>query len=283
MTKLSREPLVHFIILGALLFAGHMLWQRHVTKTDYTITVTTEEMERQALIFAGENRRQPTDDDLKALLFSHVEEQALMREAQRLGLGEDDTIIRRRLAQKMRFIIEDSAAPTLPDETTLKAWFETNIDDFITAETRSFSHIYLSPEEHGDNIETEASLILSQLNSGTENWMALGDPFMLKRDFKNLRAIEATRLFGLSFSKGLFEAGNIEAWQGPVESAFGLHLIHIDNITPKSTPAFEDVRADVQSVWQDNAQRVANQNKLKTLIKKYKVDVQDPAESNAAP
>ena len=89
MTKLSREPLVHFILLGALLFAGHLLWQRHVTKADHTIIVTAEEMERQALIFAGENRRQPTDEDLKALLFAHVEEQALMREAERIGLGED--------------------------------------------------------------------------------------------------------------------------------------------------------------------------------------------------
>ena len=68
MTKLSREPLVHFILLGALLFAGHLLWQRHVTKADHTIIVTAEEMERQALIFAGENRRQPTDEDLKACL-----------------------------------------------------------------------------------------------------------------------------------------------------------------------------------------------------------------------
>jgi len=143
MSKLIREPLVHFIILGALLFAGHMIWQHKVTKADYTITVTTKEMERQALIFAGENRRQPTDDDLKALLFSHVEEQVLMREAQRLGLGEDDTIIRRRLAQKMRFIIEDVDAPALPDETTLKAWFEANIDTFVSVEARSFSHIYL--------------------------------------------------------------------------------------------------------------------------------------------
>ena len=96
MSRLHREPLVHFIILGALLFAGHMLWQTHISKADYTITVTADEMERQALIFAGENRRAPTDEDLKALLFAHVEEQALMREAQRIGLGEDDTIIRRR-------------------------------------------------------------------------------------------------------------------------------------------------------------------------------------------
>ena len=279
MTKLSREPLVHFIILGALLFAGHMLWQRHVTKADYTITVTAEEMERQALIFAGENRRQPTDDDLKALLFSHVEEQALMREAQRLGLGEDDTIIRRRLAQKMRFIIEDVDAPALPEAADLKTWFEANLDKFITPEKRSFSHIYFSPETHGESVEKVALNALEQIQikSSPANWKSLGDPFMLKREFKALNAIEVTRLFGADFARALFEAKGAN-WQGPVESAFGLHLIKLDKITPRSIPKFEDVRPNVEAAWQEEAQRSANQAALKDVIRKYKVDVLDKNE-----
>ena len=283
MTKLSREPLVHFIILGALLFAGHMLWQRHVSKSDYTITVTTEEMERQALIFAGENRRQPTDEDLKALLFSHVEEQALMREAQRLGLGKDDTIIRRRLAQKMRFIIEDVDAPPLPAEADLKSWFDANIDRFISAETRSFSHIYFSPEAHDDEVEKNALATLEHISSqnSPKDWKALGDPFMMKRNFKELNEIETKRLFGPTFSESLFELEG-DSWQGPIESAFGLHLIRVEAVTPKITPNFDDVRGRVETAWQEEAQRSANQARLKKLIQKYKVDVQDAAEGNTA-
>lgn len=276
MTKLSREPLVHFIILGALLFAGHMLWQRHVTKADYTITVTAAEMERQALIFAGENRRQPTDDDLKALLFSHVEEQALMREAERLGLGEDDTIIRRRLAQKMRFIIEDVDDPALPEEADLKTWFESNLDKFISPEERSFSHIYFSPEEHGNAVEKAALNALAQfhLRNPPADWKSLGDPFMLKREFKALNSMEVTRLFGADFARGLFEAKGTN-WQGPIESAFGLHLIQLDKVTPRVNPKFEDVRPNVQTAWQEEARRSANQAALKDVIQKYKVDVLD--------
>ena len=277
MTKLHREPLVHFIILGALLFAGHMLWQRHVTKADYTITVTAAELERQALIFAGENRRQPTDEDLKALLFSHVEEQVLMREAQRLGLGEDDTIIRRRLAQKMRFIIEDVDAPPLPDAAVLKSWFEDNLDKFITPEKRSFSHIYLSPETHGDDIDSKAQALLSDLTSPAQDWKSLGDPFMMKRQFKGLSLLETTRLFGADFAKDIFEVED-DKWQGPVESAFGMHLIRIDNIKPHSVPTLDEVRPDVETAWRNEVQRQANQDKLKTLIQKYKVDVEDADE-----
>lgn len=272
MSKFFREPLVHFIILGGLLFVGHALWQSHVTRADYTITVSAEEIQRQALIFAGENRRQPTDEDIQALVFAHVEEEALMREADRLGLGEDDTIIRRRLAQKMRFLIEDVDAPALPDEAELNNWFEANIERFIRPETRSFSHIYLSPEQHGERIEADAQILLQA--TAQEDWKTLGDPFMMKREFKNLSIVEISRLFGADFAKSLSiaEGGN---WQGPIESAFGLHLIRIDGVTPKVTPTLADVRGEVETAWQDQALRKANTERLKTLIKKYKVNVEE--------
>jgi len=208
MSRLHREPLVHFIILGALLFAGHMLWQTHISKADYTITVTADEMERQALIFAGENRRAPTDEDLKALLFAHVEEQALMREA------------------------------------------------------------------------AKAQEILSELGNAAQDRKALGDPFMMKRAFKSLNAVEAARLFGPNFSKELFKLDGTH-WQGPIESAFGLHIIQLDNVTPKVIPEFQNVRATVESAWQQEAQRTVNQNNLKELIQKYKVEVEDPNQGSA--
>jgi len=275
MTKHLREPLVHFIILGALLFAGHTLWQRHVAKADHTITVSTEEMERQALIFAGENRRKPTDDDLKALLFSYVEEEALVREAERMGLGENDTIIRRRLAQKMRFLIENVDAPPLPDEAELDKYFQANIAAFTRPETRGFSHIYLSPGTRGEALEKDALDILGQilLRNPPADWKTLGDPFMMKREFKSLNLTEVSRLFGQTFSEGVFNASG-EQWQGPVESAFGLHLIRIDMVSPKVVPKLTDIRADVENKWQEEALRSANTERLKTLIKKYKVDVE---------
>ena len=272
MKQYFREPLVHFIILGGLLFAGHSLWQIHVSKADYTITVSPDEMERQATIFAGENRRQPTDEDLQALLFAYVEEQALMREATRLGLGGDDTIIRRRLAQKMRFMIEDIDAPQDPDDATLDAWFQDNIHKFIKPETRSFSHIYFSPEKHGEDMDKTVQTVMQIVDS--TNWKSLGDPFMLKRDFTRLSTIDVSRLFGADFAAGVFNA-NKDGWQGPIDSAFGRHFVRIDETTSKITPDLNDVRPQVISAWQDETQRSANADRLKTLIKKYKVVVED--------
>lgn len=273
MKTLLREPFVHFILLAAILFAGHSLWQTHVEKVDRTLIVSAAEMERQAQIFAGENRRQPTDADLEALLFAHVEEQVLMREAQRLGLDEDDTIIRRRLAQKMRFMIDDVEAPPLLSSPELKTWFEANPQVFIRPETRSFEHIYFSPRNRSDTVEQVAA---DALSAGIdENWEAIGDAFMTGRSFTNF-AKEATRRdFGTAFADRLFALPETTEWQGPINSAFGVHLIRLSEVTPERLPEFETIRTEVEAVWLEEAKRAENAEALKTLMRKYKVEVEE--------
>lgn len=277
MASFWREPLVHFVILGAALFAGHALWQTANSAADYTVNISTEELERQAVIFAGENRRQPTDEDLKALLFAYVEEQVLMREAERLGLGEDDTIIRRRLAQKMRFMIEDVDGPETPDDATLKAWFDENTDKFINPERRSFTHIYLSPQSRGEAIDTDAADLLAKITASADDdmWKKLGDPFMMKRDYEPISKIDATRLFGKEFAADLFGLETSATnWQGPIASAFGLHIVRVNDIQPEVTPTFEEVRSSVLAAWLSETQRGNNQERLKELIAKYTVNVE---------
>jgi parvulin-like peptidyl-prolyl isomerase len=273
MTRFLREPFVHFVLLGGLLFAGHALWQTHVTKSDRTIFVSPEEMERQAQIFAAENRRQPSDADIEGLLFAHIEEQALMREAQRLGLDEDDTIIRRRLAQKMRFMIDDVSAPEMPPRDELKLWYENNPARFIRPETRSFEHIFLSPKNRADTVVAEAE---SLLKAGIpENWEAQGDAFISGREFSTLAQTAVQRDFGTAFAEKLFALPNSPDWQGPINSAFGVHLIRLTGVTAEYLPKFGDIQVEVEAVWLDEAKRVENTEALKKLIGKYRVEVQE--------
>lgn len=144
------EPLVHFLVLGVLLFAGHGVWQSARDSKANTILVDPEEMERRAVFFAGENQRNPTEEELQALLYDFVQEEALVREAERLGLDEGDTIIRRRLAQKVRFTLEDTVDVDAPDEATLCAFLEGNPQRFAEPPRRTFAHIYISPGELSD-------------------------------------------------------------------------------------------------------------------------------------
>jgi len=216
MKTLLREPFVHFIVLGLGLFAAHGVWQKQIQKSERTIIVNPAEMERQAQIFAAENRRQPSDNDLEGLLFAHIEEQVLMREAIRLGLNEDDTIIRRRLAQKMRFMIDDVSMPALPDRTALETWFNENPSRFA-----------------------------------------------VQRDF------------GTAFAQALFALPRSDAWQGPINSAFGVHLVRLTDVTPAYLPDFEDIQIEVEAVWLDEAKRAENAKALEDLIAKYKVEVEE--------
>ena len=271
MRKLFREPLLHFILLGAILFIGHGLWARHVAKTDYTIVVDPAEIQRQSQIFATENSRAPTDEDIEGLLFAYVEEQVLMREARRLGLDDEDTIIRRRLAQKMRFMISDVGAPALPKEAELESWFEANKSEFVQPKTYSFRHIYFSPQNR-ETLEADAETALDKVNA--DNWQSLGDPFMLSRKFTNVSLAQVTRDFGRAFAKSLPEL-KPNMWIGPVESALGLHLLYLDDSTAEITPSFAQARAKVEDAWSDQAALRANTERLEKLMEKYKVVVEE--------
>jgi len=271
MRKLIREPLVHFILLGAILFALNAFWQSSVTKADRTIIVSPENIERLATIFTGEQRRTPSDEDIKGLIAAYVEEEALSREAERLGLGNDDTIIRRRLAQKMQFMTEDVDMPALPSEAELEVWFEARRDRFAQLASRSFSHIYFSPETRRDTIEADAKGGLANI---PDDWETMGDPFMMRRSYTNVTAVDVKRLFGGTFADNLFAIDTNE-WTGPVESAFGLHLVRIESRTDSSNPVFEDVKARVANSWQEEARIEENLNRRKEIINRYKVVVED--------
>lgn len=270
MKKLTHEPFVHFIILGVLLFIGHSFWAKNASEAARTIIVSEAEMERQALIFAGEQRRVPSDDDLQALLYAYVEEEALVREAELRGLGGDDTIIRRRLAQKMRFLIEDVEPPKLPSEAVLKEWFEARKADFALPARTNFTHIYFSPDG-GAPLE-RASAALMGLNA-EDDGKSLGDPFIMKREYKDVTDVDMTRLFGPEFTVQLagLEAGG--GWRGPVTSAFGAHLVKVSARSEFSTAEFENVRERAAEKWLDETQRAENAQRLKDLVMKYKVKV----------
>ena len=275
MKNLWREPFVHFVLLGGLLFLGHAAWQTHVTKSDRTIVISPAEMERQAKIFASENKRPPSDADLEGLLFAHIEEQALMREAKRLGLDEDDTIIRRRLAQKMRFMIDDIGSPELPRREDLKIWFEANPERFIRPETRSFEHIFLSPKGRSDTVVADAEALLKN-STISENWQSQSDPFMTGLRFTTLAQPAVQRDFGTAFAENLFKLPQTPDWQGPVNSAFGVHLVRLTEVTPEYLPEFAEIQIEVEAVWLDEAKRAENANALKALIEKYRVEVAEP-------
>lgn len=267
--KLAREPLVHFILLGLLTYAGWLWWGGD---REGTITVTAEQQERLATLWEGEAGRAPTAAELSSAVAMQVEEEALYREALRLGLDADDTIVRRRLAQKMRFLLEDLEEIDDPGDATLEAWFEERADRFATDGSVSFSHVFVRPDE-GEGGETRAAELLSQLQYGAE-WRGLGDPFILQRSYGEISQAKLAELFGASFAKAVFEQSTKREWVGPLASTYGLHLLRIENRKAGQAVQFEDVRGAVLSAWREEQALERNRASVEELVDSYDVVIE---------
>ncbi len=271
MKHIFKDPFLQFIGLGVLLFIGHGLWEKSVAKSEATITVDAPVRARLAAVFETEQGRAPGDAELAAVIDGYVTEQALAREAMRAGLDEGDTIITRRLAQKMRFMLESNALSDAPGDDILRAWQEDNSDKFAVPAARAITHVYLSGS--GDRLEAKAANVKVALTNNPDNWNGLGDPFMLQSQYGLLDETAMSRIFGRAFTEAVMALpGTGGSWQGPVESAFGLHFVRIDRARARQALSFDEARADVLKDWQNVKLDSQNKARIRAVIDRYAVD-----------
>jgi hypothetical protein len=163
-----------------------------------------------------------------------------------LGLDRDDTIIRRRLRQKMEFISDDIAAQAPPTDAELNDFLKAHPDKFRVEQQFTFRQLYLNPAKHGANLASDAAQLLAKLKppGGKADVPALGDAFMLDHDFTALPAGEIAKQFGQDFAAHLVRLKPGQ-WQGPVESGFGVHLAALTSGTFRSTSRFYQVLGEL--------------------------------------
>ena len=273
MKKLLREPLVHFLAIGLLVFLANSFWTGGQSKDEQTIVVSDSVLARLDDTWVRTTGRKPSAEDRNGLIAQYVEEEALAREAQRLGLAEGDEIIKRRLAQKMRFMAEGNGNDSDPSDSELKSWFAANKDKFNIAERRSFNHVYLSPEQHGDALDQMAETVRKELQQGS-NWQSLGDPFMQKRTYVTVPKGEVTRAFGPDFSQAIFALPKGE-WSKPIGSAFGLHLVRIEAIDQAAAADFVANRDRIRNAYVEAKAEEGRQLEIGRIVERYAVIVDD--------
>jgi PPIC-type PPIASE domain len=271
-----REPLVHFLLLGALIFGAFKIISGETIEPG-KIIITQGRTESLEIAFSRTWRRPPTASELEGLIRDYVREEVFAREAVALGLDKDDTIIRRRLRQKLEFVSEDVAAHAEPTDEQLRAYLQEQPDAFRGDRRFTFSQVYLDPQRRGANLDRDAAQMLAQLRGSGSNAdiAALGDSLMLENEFKALPANEAVKQFGEKFAAKLGEmrAGQ---WQGPIESGFGVHLVLMTERTGGSIPALEDVRAAVRREWINARRLEINEKFYRTLLQRYNVMIERP-------
>ena len=187
--------------------------------------------------------RHPTAKEMGNLVDEKVREEVLYREALSLGLDKEDTIVKRRLAQKMEFLAEDVSALREPQINELKEWFEKTRNalrylagfGFIT----STFHWIARARRPAKPPRVYTRNLPEPVDSPVATRMA--DPFMFQDYYADCAEDQVAKIFGTKFSKALFQL-QCGSWQGPIESGLGWHLVWVDSMTPARVPAFEAVQ-----------------------------------------
>ena len=275
MKRILKEPLLHVLLLGAGLFIAYGLWSKPGSSAPGQIVVTAGQIEHLAAGFAKTWQRPPTEAEIKGLIDDWVREEIATREAMALGLDKDDTVIRRRLRQKLEFVSEDIAAQTEPTDADLNAYLKAHPESFRVEPSFTFSQVYLNPERHGNNLARDTARLLAQLKQagGEADISTLGDSLLLEQTFHSVPTSEVGKQFGEEFAAGLAELSPGQ-WQGPIESGYGVHLVLVSERMEGRLPALAEVRDVVRREW-DNARRLEGNGKFyQELLERYTVTVE---------
>jgi PPIC-type PPIASE domain len=281
--KLLRDPLLHFLLLGAIVFAVYSLVSRHRTDNPGEIVVTSGKVENLAIGFARTWQRPPSEQELQGLIRDYVREEVAYREALAMGLDRDDTIIRRRLQQKLEFVSENGAARAEPTDAELETYLQSHSDNFKTETTLTFHHVYLNPQAHSRSIADDTVRTLAKLRRDGENAdiNTNGDPFVLEHQFERIPVAEVSKMFGQQFSSALLSLP-LGQWQGPIQSGFGTHLVFVSERAEGHAPALKEIRAEVQREWA-HTKRVEAENRFyQGLLERYTVRIEPLEEKRMA-
>jgi peptidyl-prolyl cis-trans isomerase C len=269
-----RQPLLHFLVAGFALFVLYGgLHPSTVNQDPQRIEITPEVVQRLAISWLARWQRPASEQQLQALIDDYVKEEILYREALKLGLDKDDTIIRRRLAQKMDFLAEDVASLREPAPGVLEAWYNQHQDQYAPPPLATFHHVFFALDKRGADAQAQAQTALRGL---TDRNSGEGDAFVFESAYTEQSQDQVARIFGSKFALSLFQQ-TPGSWVGPVESGFGWHLVWIDTLVKPPAPPFETVAQQVKSDWLSEQRSESKRANFDALKARYEVVMMMPA------
>lgn len=287
MNRMLKEPLVHFLLAGAALFAAYA-WLNRTPETSSANKTTKIEITAGDVRWLAENwttqwRRPPTREELRGLTADYLNEQLLAREARALGLEDNDVIIRRRLAQKLTFIIDDTTRRAEPTDEELQRYYEANTQRFRSEARISFAHIYFSPQRRAharsDAAETLKLLVAEGATTGAADF---GDRLMVRSELRDETEQSISNTFGPDFARAVFVLGT-GRWSGPIQSGYGPHLVRVSAMKEASVPPLSEIRERVAAEWKRERETQAKERYLAELRKKYDLVADEEVKALIAP
>jgi hypothetical protein len=278
MKSLLREPLIHFLCIGAALFLLFELFDDPAGPQSSRIVITNGQIEFLKASYARSRQRPPTEQELQGLIDGYVREEILYREALALGLDKDDTIIRKRLNQKLELMSDDIAGITVPSDEQLQKFLETHAERFRIEPQVAFRHVFIDVAQRGYQADDEASKLLAVLSDEKSNSDpdTLGDRLMLPKTYTLTTVGEIAKMFGKPFSLELINSKPGQ-WIGPVQSGYGLHLILVTEHVAGKLPQLDEIRETVEWEWSAAHRKELKENIYNEFREKYTVDFEQPA------
>lgn len=277
MKKLLHEPLVHFLLLGLLVFAGFRFASRSEVGEPGQIVVTQAQIESLVTGYTRTWQRRPTTLELEVLIREYIREEVCTREAMALGLDKDDSVIRRRLRQKLEFIFDSVASQVEPTDEELAQYLKTHAKAFHGERQFTFSQVYLDPQKHGESLTRDVAQMLTQLRlAGLKADLSpMGDSLLLEQTFAAVPAGEVSKQFGEKFMTKLVDLP-LGEWSGPIESGYGVHLVLVTQRSDGEMRALAEVRDTVRRDWLNAQRSETNEKFYQALLKRYTVTIEDP-------
>jgi peptidyl-prolyl cis-trans isomerase C len=268
--RVLREPLLHFLGYGAALF---LIGQALHSRSDmYRIVVTPGQQAVLAKQYAAQFGIRPDPTLLRTILAGWIHDEMLYREGIALGVDKHDQVVRERVVQKMKFVMEDVAPPPEPTIIQLEAYYRAHADRYILPAAASFTHIYFSVESGRLNAERRAQRALVELRTRARSRYSWpGDAFPDRHDFSAATERQVQGIFGdTTLTREIF-AAPVSRWVGPYESAYGIHLLYVYGRTPRQREPFAEARAAVREDYLADAQRADNKADFERLARKFRV------------
>lgn len=276
--RLLREPLLHFVAIGACIYLLYGYYgQQEPEAQDRIVTVTAGEIAWLTESWEKKWNRPPTPAEREGLIKQYTREIVLYREALAMGLDQDDTVIRRRMVQKLEFLSQDLIRPQPPTEEQLRAYFEQHIDRYRPPDIATMTQFFLDPDKRGDQTLKDAEVIKAELEALEDFTVAgrnLGDPIMLQTYYPERSEAELARLFGAEFARSVFGL-EPERWHGPVLSGYGVHLVYVHLRQTAPPPEFAQVEESVRQDWEDEKRAELNKQFIDGVLARYEVIVED--------
>lgn len=270
---LYKEPFLHFLLLGLIIFVVNAIVNRTESNSDSEqIIIDDQDINRLIAQYKQVWNEEPQKSTIQKLMDQYVESEIMYREALAMNLDHNDEIIKRRLKQKYEFLVSDLITSRAPTDSELNAYYEDNKEQFKAESSYSFSQFYFSPDLRIKPLSDAKKFLqdVSAQNAKPVDITVKTDPLHVKTTFENASASKIRSDFGLDFQTQL-QGDQSLGWRGPLSSGFGIHVVYVHQINQSTFKDFHEHKDQIRQAFEAAQIRKYNQDLLNQVRSNYSV------------